>query len=169
MDSVPLLRRSSAGRNRFEKHCFCEAVAHCGEKCGLTVHPRPPRNLRLTGRGCRHLANLSKQTARTLRSGCSLCKSYNAPCWISGKRDFTKPYVATGYAMPVSCQTFASQGRKRAGNARKSRNEKSPGVPARAQSSAVLDRPRKKLPRASRGPSWHDVVRHGGCPGSRSR
>jgi hypothetical protein len=36
MDSVPLLRRSSAGRNRFEKHCFCEAVAHCGEKCGLT-------------------------------------------------------------------------------------------------------------------------------------
>jgi len=35
-DSVPLLCRSSAGRNPLLGHCFCEAVARCGEKCGLT-------------------------------------------------------------------------------------------------------------------------------------
>ena len=33
--SVPLLRRSSAGRNRLAGHCLCQAVAHFGEKCGL--------------------------------------------------------------------------------------------------------------------------------------
>ena len=37
--SVPLLRRSSAGRNRLAGHCLCQAVAHSGEKCGLTTSP----------------------------------------------------------------------------------------------------------------------------------
>ncbi len=34
-DNVPLLRRSSAGANSSERHCFCEAVAHRGEIRGL--------------------------------------------------------------------------------------------------------------------------------------
>jgi len=34
---VPLLRRSSAGRKSTHRHCFCEAVAHGGEKCGLLL------------------------------------------------------------------------------------------------------------------------------------
>jgi tetratricopeptide (TPR) repeat protein len=35
--SVPLLRRSSVGRNRLAGHCLCQAVAHCGGKCGLVL------------------------------------------------------------------------------------------------------------------------------------
>jgi len=35
IDGVPLLRRSSAGRRSSHRHCFCEAVAHSGEKLGL--------------------------------------------------------------------------------------------------------------------------------------
>jgi hypothetical protein len=34
--SVPLLRRSSAGRNPLFRHCLFRAVAHCSEKCGST-------------------------------------------------------------------------------------------------------------------------------------
>ena len=35
--SVPLLRRSSARRNRLARHCLCQAVAHRGEKCALAA------------------------------------------------------------------------------------------------------------------------------------
>ena len=34
--NVPLLRRSSAGRNLLPRHCLFQAVAHRSEKCGLT-------------------------------------------------------------------------------------------------------------------------------------
>ncbi len=34
-DSVPLLRRSSAGCNSLPQHCLEQAVAHSGEKCGV--------------------------------------------------------------------------------------------------------------------------------------
>jgi hypothetical protein len=57
MDSVPLLRRSSAGRNRFEKHCFCETVAHCGEKCGLAACRGNGKRMRGIGRACTRRPN----------------------------------------------------------------------------------------------------------------
>jgi len=40
--SVPLLRRSSAGRKPLPWHCLFQAVAHGGEKCGLSTNPPSP-------------------------------------------------------------------------------------------------------------------------------
>ncbi len=45
-NSVPLLRRSSARRNRLSRHCLFQAVAHRDEKCGLAAPlSRLPRGL----------------------------------------------------------------------------------------------------------------------------
>ena len=42
---VPLLRRSSAGRNRSAGHCLCQAVAHRGENSVVQPFPVWTRGL----------------------------------------------------------------------------------------------------------------------------
>jgi hypothetical protein len=83
-DSVPLLRRSSAGRNRLFGHCLCQAVALRVVKCGIAAGMIA---IALALGGCGMGPEYTAQT------GCP-------PGYAPAQSEALQP-VATGYSNPI--------------------------------------------------------------------